>query len=521
VTGPLLLALALTAAAQTPPPVAPFSAVAASTAPDESASDAVASLGVSTSAPVFSLEDAVAASVARGLAYLSALEDLRNSRGALQTQHGAYDPTLSLSASNSSQISRTFVTPGVVPTATETRNPSFDGSISQALPTGGQASIDVQEDGTELVPFPTQHQAAAMLTLSQPLLRGAGPGAAYAAVNAAFAALQGADASSRRALEQAIADAENAYWQLMLAEAQEDAARQSMLAGDVLLARNRELEKRRLIAAYDVLTAQAGAAQRRSAFIEAARLRRDALDTLVFTVYGEEAGKRFKAGGYDLRTAPAAPDAGALPDPADAEEAALQSREDLIAQRYGLRQADITLVQLRRAVLPDLSATGSIGGTGSYQTGQDSARWDAVKRALNRDDPAWSLGLTFNFPVLLRADRGRYLSGLAAREKQRLAVVAAENQVRLDVRSALRAVSFERRRWEEAKLAAELFQRELEGERRRLDLGLSDSFRLLQVERDATQAKFDLASARLALSQALTGLRLATGRIDEGYRKSP
>ncbi|HEX4047010.1 MAG TPA: TolC family protein, partial [Elusimicrobiota bacterium] len=60
-----------------------------------------------------------------------------------------------------------------------------------------------------------------------------------------------------------------------------------------------------------------------------------------------------------------------------------------------------------------------------------------------------------------------------------------------------------------------------EGERRRLDLGLSDSFRLLQVEQDLTQARLDLANAHLALSQALTGYRLAIGEIAADYRKSP
>lgn len=515
----LLAALALRAAAQTPA-VAPSSA-AFEPPPSLAADEDVADLGLSTSAPVLPLEDAVAAAVSRRLTYLSALEDLRNSRGSLQTQKGAYDPTLSLSASNAEQITRTITTPGVLPAPTDSRSPAFDGKVSQALPTGGLLSYDVSDTGSQTVPFPTLHQAAATLTLSHPLLRGAGPAAAYAAVNAAFAALQGAEATSLRALEQAIADAENAYWQLTQAEAQEEATRLSMLAGDKLLQRNRELAKRRLLAAYDVLTAEAGAAQRRAAFIEAARLRRDAMDALVFTVYGEDAARRFKADAYELRTAPVATEVPALPDAAAAEESALQTREDLLAQRYGLNQADITLAQLRRDVLPDLSATGSIGGTGNYQTGLDSARWDAVKRAMLGEDPAWSLGLSFNFPVLLRADRGRYLSGLAAREKQRLAVVATENQVRLDVRSALRAVRFEDRRWEEAKRVAELYRLQFEGERRRLDLGLSDSFRLLQVEQDLTQARLDLASAHLALSQALTAYRLATGRIEGEYRKSP
>jgi outer membrane protein TolC len=403
-------ALSAPAAAQTPPVSSSTAAAAAS-----AASDDALTLGLSTSAPVLQLDDAVAASVVRRLTYLTSLENLRNSRGALQTQNGTYDPTLNLSASYAEQLTRKIFDPNAIPNPTDTRTPAFEGKVSQALPTGGLLTYDVKENGAMTIPFPALHQAAATLTLSHPLLRGAGMGAAYAAVNAAFAAVQGAEASSLRALEQAVADAENSYWQLMQAEGQEEAARLSLLAGDKLVQRNRELEKRKLIAAYDVLTAEAGAGQRRAAFIEAARQRRDAMDALIFTVFGEEAAKRYKADAYELRTATVAPVIPVLPDAFDAEEAALQTREDLLAQRYGLRQADITLVQLRNAMLPDLSATGSYGGTGNYQSGRNSARADAVKRAMRWTDPSWSVGLSFNFPVLLRADRGRYLSGLAAR----------------------------------------------------------------------------------------------------------
>jgi len=510
-----LSALALPASAAAPRPVS------VSTAAYAAPVDDALSLALSSSAEVLSLDDAVAAAVVQRLTYLTTLQSEVTARGALKTQYGTYDPTLNLQFSNAAARNRTVVTPGVIPAPVDTRNPQFEGKLIQNLPTGGQLTYDVKDNGQQQIPFSTLHQAVATLSLAHPLLRGAGLGAAYAPVRAAFAALQSAQASSLRGLEQAIADAENAYWNLMSAEGQEEAARLSLIAADKLLERNRELEKRKLIAAYDVLTADAGAGQRRAAFIEAARTRRDARDALLFTVFGEETARRYKDGGYELRTATVAPNIPELPDEAVAEEKALDSREDLAAQRYGLRQADITLVQLRSNMLPDLSAVGSVGGTGNWQTGEQSAREEAVRRAMRWDDKIWSLGLSFNFPLFLRADRGKYLSGLAARETQRLAVVTSENQVRIDVRSATRAVVFETRRWQEAGRVADLYQRQLEGERRRLDLGLSDSYRLLQVEHDATQARLDLASAHLALSSALTNYRLAIGTISDAYRKSP
>ena len=55
------------------------------------------------------------------------------------------------------------------------------------------------------------------------------------------------------------------------------------------------------------------------------------------------------------------------------------------------------------------------------------------------------------------------------------------------------------------------------GEKRRLDLGLGDSFRLLLTEENAVQAELVLVRARFDLARALTELRLASGTTLEAY----
>jgi outer membrane protein TolC len=470
--------------------------------------------------PVLTLEEAVAATLRRSLALLDARQASRGAQGSLMTQNGSYDPTLTAAYSYNRIIQRQVVNgTAALPPAQDVRTPSMSAKLTQALPTGGSLSYEVKESGPETMPGKPAHGAVTTLTLQHSLLRGFGLTGSYSGVRTAREALESAKASERRALEQAVADVENAYWQVMQAQNQEEAAGLSVRAGDLLLARNRELEKRKLLAPFDVLTSESGEAQRMATYIETTRARRDAMEALVFTAFGEEAVRVLRAEGYEIRVTTVAPSLPALPSAEDAENQALLAREDLKAARHNLRQAEITEAAASRAALPDLGATGSIGGTGNWATGMPRDRQNALTRALRMSDPSWTLGLTLTLPLALRADRGRHLSALADEERKRLLVVSAENTVRQEVRGFYRSVRFNQMRTAQSRRALELELRQLEGERRRLDLGLSDSFRLLQVERDVTQQRLDLADAEADLLRALTGLRLATGQIGALYSR--
>ncbi len=475
-----------------------------------------ASLAESAPQTALSLAQVVAAAASLQLRYLQSRQGQADARGQVMTAKGFFDPTFQASASQNYNRTRTFTNDLSLP-PNDTRQLDYSASLAQNLLTGGQISFTAGDTDQQQIPFPALHTASALFSASQPLLRNAGPAAALAAIRQAFAALQAADATARRALEQAVADAENAYWQLQQAEAQADAARLSMDAGDSLLARNRQLERRQLIAPFDVLTAAAGAAERRTTYLRAEQARRDAVDQLIFTAFGEDVARRFRAEGYDVRTTTEALPSGALAALPKAEEQALSQRPDLLAARASEEQAQAQADAAKRAALPELDATGSFGGVGSYQQNLDSARWNSLNRALDFADKQWSFGFKTNFPLLLRADRGRYRSALAALENRRLQVIAAENVVRQDVRAADRAVRFGFTRLAEADQAVDLSQRQLAGEQKRLQLGLSDSFRLLQVEYQTTQARVNQATARADLFRAETAYRLALGDIENDY----
>ena len=101
-------------------------------------------------------------------------------------------------------------------------------------------------------------------------------------------------------------------------------------------------------------------------------------------------------------------------------------------------------------------------------------------------------------------------------ELRRIELALAENQVRLEVRAAARALEAGQERLAAASEAASLARAQLEAERQRLDLGLGDSFRLLETEENAVQAELEEVRARYDLARAASFYRLATGTVLSG-----
>jgi outer membrane protein TolC len=123
----------------------------------------------------------------------------------------------------------------------------------------------------------------------------------------------------------------------------------------------------------------------------------------------------------------------------------------------------------------------------------------------------WRVGLSVSTPLLNRGDRGRALVARAEQEIEELHVLAIENSVRQDVRLTTRAIQMSRERLLISDDAAQLAARQLEAERHRLDLGLGDSFRVLQTEEYAVNAQLDAVRARYDVLRAQARHRLAAG----------
>ncbi len=397
----------------------------------------------------------------------------------------AIDPLLHVSSDVAS-------TPLTNPTAFAASH-GVTAGIEGALPWGTLLSAEYARAGTLGSGAATGPGEPSQLSflVSQPILEGFNQrttGLRAAQVERAAAAAQIA-----RTRQEIVAEIELQYWALAESQAIEAVYARSVELAQDILRRNVELASRDLIASVDVLTVRSGVAFRESLRTQARQARREQSDALLFAAYGATAAQV-----VETDTLPAI----ALIDTTsrtvttsllDALRLALQNRSDLRAIR-GIRDAaQMRYAQARNGLLPNLALNGgwtSASGTTSVPaTGGGSAS-------------AWRLGVSLTAPMLNRGDRGQALLASAQVDIESIRVRSAEAQVVHDVRTAVRAVRMGDERLEHALLAASLAWEQLTAERRRLELGLGDSFRLLQTEENAVQAQLDAVRARYSLLRA-------------------
>ncbi len=430
----------------------------------------------------------------------------RTAATGVETARAAFDPQLTSSLGSDWSRSQTETTPGNYSSRRDSRSSDYSVGLAQTLTTGTELSVDLSGGRNSSSPRGSapdpSNNAAVSVALTQPLLEGNGRDIVTADVTGAEWALAAATLTAERNAQTTAADIAARYWALAQAEAGERIARRSLAVAEAVLGHNRHKYELGLLARLEVLTAQSGVASRREALVNACTARQNAAEQLAFLVWGEHAAARAQ-----FPAAVTTPPAVAVPPAIDVLEArALTVRPDLAAARRDLDAAALDLKVRANALLPSLDLTGAAGTGGT--AGQQSDAWDNL--ASNRQ-PDWRVGLTLSIPLGNRADRARHEAAVIALESEQLSLTAAENEVRLAVRNARRAVMQGRERLTAARTAEDLAHERLQGELDALTLGLGDTVRVLDAEQAAAAAEQATAQARCSLAAAQADLASVLG----------
>ena len=420
----------------------------------------------------------------------------RIAEASVDIQGGLFDPSLRLGSS----LARSG-TPGVASAR------AMSAGLGAVLPWGTELGVDVRGGrNLGLINDPSSvYDSDLTVTLSQPILDGFNVNDAR--YRAAQRQRRAAEHALARATELVIAQIETLYWSLAEAEALEAVRQGSYQLAQALLFRNQQLAERGLVAAVDVLTAQSGVALRRASLIDAKRRRLDASDRLVFAAYGAGAAQQLRADTLPVKTTTTLLGG----DPIDVERPnavaeALTRRGDVAAARESLAAASESLRESTSGLRPGLFLDGSWAAAGG------GASASSLFGGLS-NNAAWSLGLRFAVPLGNRSDRGFERVATWTVGLRQIDLSLSENLVLQDVREATRAVRSGIERLAAGDEAARLAAAQLVAERQRLDLGLGDSFRLLETEENAVQAELESVRSRYDLARATTRLRLARGEI--------
>jgi outer membrane protein TolC len=209
------------------------------------------------------------------------------------------------------------------------------------------------------------------------------------------------------------------------------------------------------------------------------------------------------------------------PDLVNALATGLKKRPDLQQARLEIESRKIALVYADNQRLPRLDLEASFGVNGLSGEG-DNTKYDgdwhrSASRALEQDGNSWYAGLRFSMPLQNRTAKAQYRDA-AAQDKQSIyRLRRAEISAETVIRSAHAVLDLGEGRLEVAKRYADLAQTTLDQETRRLQEGLSNTFRVLIFQNALVDAKIREVAAKTDYYRAQTSLYEAMGTNLERY----
>jgi len=434
----------------------------------------------------------------------------------------AYTPVLFANTSRAANTSppTEFLQAGVA--VTTTANFNSNGGVQQQLPWGGNYQIAWSgsrstSDAPRVLISP-QLGSQLNAIYNQPLLR-----------NLTIDGLRQAVLQSRN--DQDIAEirlseritltsrvVRNAYFNLINAISSLQVAQQSLDLARTSLKNNQRRVEVGTMAPIDIVDAEAEVARQeeivivRQSDIQAAE---DALRTLIMNPSQPDF--------WTTRLEPSEQPV-LTPQPVDVEAAvknALANRTDLAQLRKEIESAEINIRFNQNQKLPDVNLQArygvqGVGGTrfdygespidgGPPPVISSSTRsfGDVLRDVFGNDFRNWSVSLQVSYPIgTSQADAALAQSRLA-RQQAQVSLRELETEIVRQVRDVGRQLETTLKRVEATLKARQFAERRLEAEDKRLAVGMSDTFRVFQVQRDLANAKQAELNAIIAYNRAL------------------
>jgi outer membrane protein len=223
------------------------------------------------------------------------------------------------------------------------------------------------------------------------------------------------------------------------------------------------------------------------------------------------------------------PESETVPQFTDLFDTALKHRPELEQSRLNLQNSKISIEGLKNGLLPTVSAFGELTNNGlSGQVNRRSVVGQpdpyfiggygtALAQAFRRDFPNYDAGVNYNITLRNRSAQADYVYNTLQLRQSEIALQKQINQIGVDVQNARIGVEQARARYQAATKQRVLQEQTLDAEQKKLKLGASTIFLVIQAERDLAQAQSNEVTAASQYQQAQVSLQLATGQVLPAY----
>ncbi len=339
------------------------------------------------------------------------------------------------------------------------------------------------------------------MSLTQPLLRGAGTDVNLAGVRTARNNLRISDWALKDRIISVITDTIVVYNDLYFTIQNLDVARRSRALAQQLLEDNKKRLNAGIMIPLDVTTAQSEVASREEAVIQAERDVKDQENFLKQLVTDD----LIALIGTDVEiTPPKAPNY--LENVIAGVREALELRPDYREAKLNIENQKITVVVQKNALLPQLDLNVSLSLLGIADDFFESA-----SRITSRDQHAWSAGAVFRLPLGNRDALGKYNAATLAAAQLLVQLQQLEQNIIVLIDNANGAVVTAKKRIDATQEGTRLAKESLDAGQKRLAAGTISVFDVLQLQRDYSQAETAELRARADYNQAIARYQQQTG----------
>ena len=442
-----------------------------------------------------------------------------------------FDPLLNLSFDNgeNNSPSSSALTGADIET---TKNSAFTVGLSQRIPLGGTIDVTLRgnrfETNSRYSSYNPRFNSMLTFNLTQPLLKNFGPGSTRRNIRIA----RNNRDKSIFALKQMVIDliyqTEEAYWNLVYSHQNLEVKQKSLQLAKDLLKQNETQVKVGVSAPMDVLTAQAEVAARESETLQA----QSQIQT-----YEENLRRILNISQLPAAIVPQDKPA-FVPLAADLNQfllQALEKRPDIEQVRLDLKNQNINVSYFRNQLLPDLQLTATYYTSG---LSGDQVIWDgnpllpdskiidilkggfndSLSEAFKNTYRNFSIGLQLSIPVLNTAARADMAQAKLSLKQSMLQLKKIESTIYSEVKQIVMDLETNQKIVEANRISRELAEQKLSAEQKKLAVGLSTNYLVLQYQRDFSNAQIAELKSLIDYSLALSRVNKVLGTTLEKHQ---
>jgi len=387
--------------------------------------------------------------------------------------------------------------------------------LTQKLPIGGSLDMTMNNSRSSTNDrssrFPLIFNSILTFNLSQPLLKDFGVSATKRNIHIASNNQRVSVFALKQSVIDLIYQTEEAYWNLVYSHQNLEVKQKSLQLAQDLLKQNEIQVKVGVSAPMDILTAQAEVAARESETLQA----QSQIQT-----YEENLRRILNIS--QLPNAIIPQDKPQFtPLTADFNQfllEALEKRPDIKQVRLDLKNKNIDVSYYRNQLLPDLQIVASYYTTGLSSDQIDplfpdspinkGGISDSLKEALKNLYRNYSISLQLNLPIFNTSARADLVQARLNLEQSLLLLKKTESTIYSEVKQIIMDLETTAKIVEANRISRELGEQKLVAEQKKLAVGLSTNYLVLQYQRD-------FSNAQIAELKSLIDYNLALSRVNK------